>query len=683
MLVKGMRGRNGGEKVTSLDEGLRLDTLRHQYDVLRDTRPGSLDESVDHSDDFIRDVGNHHAVAHDTSDSSREIRKLWKGKKSGDKVIRALDEQLAEAQKELDEVLVKRAALDRTGLKLSDDEHTKQSVTTSDGYTYEKAVQTYLTSAGIPTAAITIKVNGILVRPGPKEYRGADFAIALKCSSIVDNIVQNKYHDVLSQAKLQVEEEMKPKYAGLDTMPDADSRRASLDGERDGKIAEAEKKASTALKKFLNKYGGRDMDAQLLEELQWVRGSDAADREFSSRSKNAEEKIIGSMEDLENIKKAIDDKIQEIRRIIPSPSAHLSERHGLAEPGSASDEAASLFSLENFDVKIKEYMKHPIMERADNIYKQILSLASDERRYPEGLGGEEKKKIHRLLLEIGIKLADREKKMEEPFDSMEKRLRYSFAHYGKRLVYEKQLLDHMDRMAEAEKEHTTAVERQTYLLEQARKFYKGAGRTDLSPAFTSSSFHSFESALTQIQAETDQARLEQHIKKLSEQYSQIKDALKDKQLEKALEDLEKASLHVSETKGRYDELKVEKEKIEKMVEREKGQDDSGDAFMLDKIKEIKESDKVALQHLRNMELEIMKNFFSRKLEDQKAIIRKEEELHHFMISIKNGKLRHVMYKQHIKTMYWLALYGAGDQAALTVMGREAGGEFAAAMGLFK
>jgi hypothetical protein len=130
-------------------------------------------------------------------------------------------------------------------------------------------------------------------------------------------------------------------------------------------------------------------------------------------------------------------------------------------------------------------------------------------------------------------------------------------------------------------------------------------------------------------------------------------------------------------------VKAVTDKIQKLVELEKGRDDVNDMLDLAKVNAVKETDKTTLQHLRTLELDMVKHFYYEKLEDHKALNKEEEEIRQFLIQLERIDLGNQIQHKRMATMYWLAFFGSGDQAAMFSLGRESTAEFSAFMGLFR
>jgi hypothetical protein len=699
------------KKITERQEDNGFIRQESQGDIREDMIPPG-DLHTGNQLDFLRGRNTHgdHDVAHGHHDVAygdysgenplvfdllRENQNLFRGDGirgnsiRGNSIARAMAEQKADYIPKLWDVRERKSKLDDPSKKVSIEE-IKPSLITSEGYTYERTTQAYIDSLGTHTLETTIKVKKDDSDPVEitTKYSGEAFAIARQCCLKMDGFIQNNYHDALEQAKLKIEEEMVPKYAELGAAPDPEAR-ANLDAERNNKIAEAEKKAGASRRKFLDKYGGRHMDAELLEELQWVQGMEAAVRDVKGRIAGSEDRLNTSAEELQKITTDINDKIQEIKRMIPSSSATPAESHALAgSSNTSSPEAAphshDTLTLENFDKKIKDYMSDTGRELSDAIYKQITSLSTDESTYPENVGLEDRLKIRKALLDIALQLVKRRYKLDEPIDMLEKWERYSATHYGKRLMYERQLVDHLETIAKAAGEHATALHQESELVKEVDRYYRAAGKANLHP--TSSGPHSaeFESTLEKLQDETtDQTERNRHFRNLVNLYPQIRDTLKSNSLQISLEKLETAHLYTAETHGKLEEAKELKGKIEKLVELEKGRDDASDALDLKKVDAIKETDKTTLQHARTLELEMVKHFYARKLEDQKALNKEEEEIRQYLINLDKAYVAHKIQQKRLITMYWLALFGAGDQAGLVAMRTETSSEFNSLMGLFR
>ncbi|HTK06184.1 MAG TPA: hypothetical protein VL485_03365 [Ktedonobacteraceae bacterium] len=621
---------------------------------------------------------------------SRKIVKLQKTRDvPRNKIEASMDQQRKEYQKKLTEMQAKRVALEQSGQEIPDGT-SKLSLTTGDNYTYERSMRTYIDSSGVYTAEITINIkkdDGAPVEATAK-YSGEASSIARMCNAKMDGFIQNNYHDVLAQAKRKIEEEMAPQYTALGATPDA-AARDSLDAKRDQKIAEAEKKASASLRKFLDKYGNRSMDVELLEELQWVQGIEAAARDIKSRAIGAENKLNANAEALQEITTEINDKIQEIKQIIPSSSTpHTESRERAGSSRASSSEASHLehdtITLENFDKKIEAYLHdHSNSGLSDTIYKEIVSLATDESKYPENIGAEDRLKIRKALLDTGLNLVKRQYKLEEPSDMLEVWQRYTASHYGKRLVYERQLVDHFEAVAREAGEHARAIHQENELIKEVDKHYKAAGNTDL-PPIVGDHYAAIKSSLEQLQDKTiDQTEREQHINNLVELYPQIQATKGSNDLQISLKKLEEAHLYAAETKGKYEQAKTFTDKLQRLIEQEKGRDDVNDMIELSKTNAIKKIDETSLQHARAMELEMVKHFYARKLEDHKLLNKEEDELRHYLISLDKAEIANKIQQKRLITMYWLSLFGSGDQAALMALGRESGAEFNSFMNLFR
>jgi hypothetical protein len=569
-------------------------------------------------------------------------------------------------------------------------ETNKQSLTMEDGSTYEKTTRSYIEiTTGNHTTEITIQVkkdNGVPIERTTK-YSGEASAIARLCNSKLDAFIQNNYHDALAQAKRKIEVEMSLRYAAL-----GPTARASLEIERQQKIAEVEQKAGAALRNFLDKYGGRYMNSELLEELQWVEGTEACARDIQGRIEDSENKLQTSPEELQKITAEISNKIQEMKRLLPSSSAAPSENHALSGTSNTSSSEASHLSqdrltLENFEQKIEAYMRNPTSGGlSDNIYKEILSLATDKRPY-EGMSNEDKQKICKTLLDIGKKLADRQIKLDEPVEMLERWERYKASHYGRRLMYERQLVDHLEIVAKAASEHATAIYQEKELIKEVDRYYKIAGKGSLHPV--PSGIHAtelsaqFESTLAKLHEASDQAEQQQHIAKLVDLSRQVRETLQPNSLQISLEKLEKAHFYTLEKQQRYEHVKIVADKIQKLIELEKGRDDANDALELDKVNAIKETDKATLQYLRSWQQELVKHFYHVKDENHKALNKEEEEIRQFLIHLEKIDIGNQVQQKRMATMYWLSFFGSGDQAALVSLGRESTAEFSAFMGLFR
>jgi hypothetical protein len=792
---------------------------------------------------------------------------------------------------------------------------------TPDGYSYQKSIDVYRdTRTGELTRAFTIKIqqgDGAPVEI-KTSYSGEAADLARLCNEKLDGFIQNNYHDALAQAKLkieeetkqakkqideeteqaklkieeetkqakkQIDEEMAPQYTALETTPDPAARArldaertqkiaaldaertqkiAALDAERTQKIAEVKKKAGTGLRKFLEKHGGRRLDSELLEELQWVQGMDVATREIKRRIASSEDKLETNAENLQRITTEINEKIQEVKRLLPS-----SESHALAGSSEASGLSHRPLTLENFDQKIAAYMKDRSRGLSAPILKDISDLASllaaDTSQYPESQEAKDRLKISKTLADIGLKLVERQYKLDEPFEMLEKWHRYTASHYGKRLMYERHLIDYFQTVSEAAGEHSKASHNEQELVKRVDLLYRGGLRkVNLHPFYpgfndideytrttlakirniaitqetkdiaervqttleqlnntqgakdldehiqkleklrniaitqetkdiaehiktTLAQLRSFQEAkdfdehikttleklrsidntqsakdfdehiqtleklrsipyirdakdlnkhiqtleklrsIPYIQEAKDldehikiiQAKLEsiqkakdfdEHIKQILEKlrnipntqdakdiesklWTDLKNLAKQspdiyqlndaQQLQIALGELEQARLASVEKKGEYEKALVQKEAIQKLVELAKGRDDANDNLDLANVNAIKETDKAALQYLRTTELEAVKHFYALRLERHKEFNKEEEDIRHFLINLDKMEIGNEIQQKRIATMYWLALFGSGDQAALVSMTRDANAEFNAFMGLFR
>jgi hypothetical protein len=681
--------------------------------------------------DFLQEASRHprdtreNVRALDESNKENQPDFLRIKSKSGrdNKFKKALEQLRNKYREQLEEVQAKKEAERSTQQVFIKGD--KQFLTTGDGYAYEKITKAYIDmTTGTHTTEITVKVKKDDGAPVETTipYSGEASAIARLCSEKLDGFIQNNYHDVLAQAKLKIEEEtvqaelkieeeMAPQYVALGSTPDLaaradldtqrDQKMADLDTERNTKMAEAEKKADAALRKFLEKYGGRRMDAELLEELQWVQGMDAAARDAKGRKAFSEKKLETNAEEMQRITSEISDKIQEIQRILPSFSATSSGNHALADSSHTSSSEASRLShgsltLENFEKKLEAYLNNHSRGLSDPFYKEILLLTTDKSQYPESLGSEDKQKIRKMLLDIGLKLVERQYKLDEPLEMLERWERYTASHYGKRLMYERQLIDHLETVVKVAGEHAKAVYQESELVKEAEMYFRAAARRveihPVSPGPLSSDLLAqLESIQKKAQDETlDQTERIRHIDEFVNVSLQIRDTLNidaldftaAKSLQKALEKLEKARLKSTETKGTYEQANALTEKLQKLIDLEKGRDDADDALDMNKVKAIKESDKTSLQHLRALELEMVKHFYALRLEDHKALNKEEDVIQHFLVALDKIEIGNEIQQKRIKTMYWLALFGSGDQAALMAMGRTSNAEFSTFMRLF-
>jgi hypothetical protein len=818
---------NRVNQVGSLQElDLVQEKAQHQGDRQKNLRP--LDDS---DEEQVKPL------------KKRRTENLLDFLKSGrNKRIHAAIDQLRSKYKEQLEELQKKRAKFECPKKIQEKRDQPSPLKTLDGYSYQKSIEVYRdTLTGELTRAFTITIkqgDGAPVET-TTPYSGEAADLARLCSEKLDGFIQNNYHDALAQAKLkieeeteqaklkieeeteqakkQIEEEMAPQYAALETTPDPaararldaertqkmaeldtkrDEKIAELDAKRGEKIAEVGKKASAGLRKFLEKHGGRRLDSELLEELQWVQGMEAAARDIKGRIAGAENKLETSAENLQRITTEINDKIQEIQRLLPS-----SESHALAGSSEASDLSHRPLTLENFDQKIAAYMKDSSRGLSDPIYKDLLSLADHARNHPESIGEQNRLKISKTLIDIGRQLIERQYKLDEPFEMLEKWERYTASHYGKRLMYERQLIDHFQTVSEAAGEHAKAAQHERDMVNRVDILYRAGARkvdhhpfypgfnnvheqvisilkkiiisdkiTDKEPETLSYIYKQIQSTLEnkkkgtterttaeqataeeeraildnvrgllqrideqiqstlnkreiadeeraildklgqQIQSvlkeieeathshvyeqflstldklktdDKNQDTLSQELKDLMEQAPAIFQANSAQQLQNALKELEQARLASLAKKGEYDKALAQKERIQKLVDLEKGRDDANDALDLNKVNAIKETDKASLQHLRTLELEMVKHFYARRLEDHKMLNKEEEAIRHFLITLDKMEIGNEIQQKRITTMYWLALFGSGDQAALISMTRDANTEFNAYMGQFR
>jgi hypothetical protein len=580
-------------------------------------------------------------------------------------------------------------------------------------YIYKKTAKSYIEiTTGTHTTEITIQVKTGNETPRKKtiKYSGEASSIARLCSAKLDAYIQNNYHDVLAQAKRKIEEEMAPRYAKLGPMPytaDMAAARAKLDSEREEKINEAKEKAGADLRNFLDKYGGKHMNSELLEELHWVEGTDAASREQKEKALYAENKLKSNSKELARITVEINDKIKEIQEIKQlilssldtSSQTYTTDISNQTSPSDVTKPQRDPLALENVDQKIIDYIKGPAQGLSDPIYKDINNLSTfldnDKAKYP-GLDEGKIQQLRQALREAGQKLLERQIKLDEQTEMQEQWLRYTASHYGARLKLERELVDHhLVDVAKAAGEHARAVYQENELNREVERFYKIAGKgflppTSLDPHFAELNAQ-FTSTMEQLSTTMTQTEQGQHSEKLFDLSKKLVDL--DKQIQKTLDP--KSSLQTSlekQTTARFntlakvqeqEQVKALTDRLKERIKQAKERDDANDALDLAKVKAIKETDKISLQHLHNLELERVKHFYHERDEEHKVLNKEEEEIRQLLIHLEKIDVGNQIQQKRMNQMYWLASFGSGDQAALFSMGRESTAEFSSFMSLFR
>jgi hypothetical protein len=530
----------------------------------------------------------------------------------------------------------------------------------------------------------------------------------------LDTVLTEKFAQI-EQAKQQIEAEMAPKYAALGPTPDTELNKkfAELDTELTEKFAEVEKKAGEELRKYLDNRSGKFMDTGLLDELQWMQGLEYSDRERKRKKDSAEKKRHKNPEALQRNVEEIKAKIKKMKEIISLsnsarsasdlPQAPETNSENRAQP--ASDLSQPPLTWENFETKIDAYMKTPTKGLSDPIFNEITSLLADDSRYPKSLGADDKKKLHQTLLDIQHALADRHDKVNEPLEQLEKQRRYNIGHYGKRLKYERQLKDHMGIVAQKEGEYAEAVHKELVVTKETDEFFKAAARSakktptlealkaandaairagDTNAVKAAEEIKAIMLTLTEENINEEKMR---RIVSLRKQIPNGDDILKELHssvsLEVSLEKLNQARLVTAEAKARLEETKANKAQLEKGVEQAKVRDDADDALDDKKVYTIKEADKASLQHERTLEQKRVDHFNARNLEDHKMRNKEEEEIRQFLRNLDKTEVGNEVMQERLKTMYLLALFGSGDQAALFALGRDSSSEFNSYMSLFR
>jgi hypothetical protein len=587
-------------------------------------------------------------------------------------------------------------------------EKNEQSLKIGEDYSYTKIEKSYLDiTTGTPITKITIRIEGKDRTPVETKikYSGEASSIARQCSSKLDAFIQNNYHDVVAQAKRKIEEEYAPQYTALGPMPytaDIAAARAKLDIEREKKFKEVKEKAGADLRKFLDKYGDRSMNSELLEELQWEKGMEAAARERKEKALDAENKLKTNSKELARITAEVNDKIkaiQEIKQLIlPSHDAsshtHATDVSNQTSPAETTQPQRDPLTLENVDQKIRDYIKGPTQGLSDPIYKDIYDLYTfldnDQGKYP-GLGERKIQQLRQELQDIGRNLLERQIKLYEQTEMQEKWLRYTASHYGARLKYERQLADHLVDEAKAAGELARATYKESELNKDVDRFYKIAGKGNLPPTsldpHCAELINQFNSTMEQLGKTNPQTEREQYIEysaKLVDLDKQIQKHLDPKSsLRTSLEKLTIARLDTQAKVQEQEQVKALTDRLKELIKQEKERDDANDALDLAKVNAIKETDKTSLQHSRTLELERVKHFYHQMDEEHKVLNKEEEEIRQFLIHWDKIDIGNQIQHKRMDHMYWLSFFGSGDQAALFSLGRESTAEFSSFMGLFR
>jgi hypothetical protein len=627
----------------------------------------------------------------------REAKRLKADKKEKKQSIK---ETLREQEDYFKKELAKLDAEEAAPPEVREIEHRRREIffEADDGkYSYQKATQTHVTSLGelVMTVRVRIMQDGEISHDSTRQYHGPQQVIAELSSSKIDAYLQSHYEDALNMEfrkidaeiaseSLSIREKLTPQPAlasssSTDAAPPERvlvqlpaEERIRLDGLRDEKYAAATKKVEGANKDFLDKYGSKPLDGQLLEELHWVEGKDSASREIAGRVGGSEKKLKANAESLESNATEIRSLLQGIRDITHPPADGASSSYDLFAPRQG--QATGHLTVDNFAERLTkltvDYMNTPHARLSDDFYKNLRTLAANVHSLTS-LEKADRIKIGDQVLALGKLVYKRQILKDEPIEHYEKILRYEVGYYGKRLKNEEELLQHLKAESEVAGELGRAEEELNRAAKDAERYYRGAGKTDLRPPIDTSERERLDTSLDTLRnPESDSRQLREAIDYLSSFLH--KDRKRPTALQISLEKYEIAQTNVAQAKAKYEQTKAEKEYLQKAVEYAKGRDDSNDALDLKRREAIIEHDKAVISNSMARAQDIMKHIQALELEAAKTRNSLRVELEKARFKLSNLKASHVIHQQYMMQAAIMAFGAGGQQAVVTALGRDFG-----------